>query len=430
MVENVDTLVVGSGVAGLATAIGVGPDTVVLEKRTLGGGLSSSVQIDGTIFDLGGHSFHTPHLDVKQLVYESCNMFEQVRVAQCYSHGELIPYPFQKNFDALSRQDVVNDCRNGLAQICAPPSLGTLDDYLRTKFGAGIANHFLVPYNRKLWGSDLKRISPDWVQERIYSGNSQEGRQMAGGARQPLNARTIVAYPAQGGFGEIANALASRVPRIRFNNEVSSIDLRQKLVRTGCGAAIRWQRLVSTMPLNRLVQIIDEAPEYLKGEVDKLEVLRLALIMVVLKGRLHTDVQRIYCADETTPAHKIVLNNNSSDYLRALPNHGVLGEVSLANREYDPTEIERLFVESLIQMGVLQNLDQVKSVRTITLDYGYPVITTKSREIVATAKDWLGNYEIYSVGRFGEYDYINSDEAILRGIRLGKSLAGEKCQSI
>jgi hypothetical protein len=43
--------------------------------------------------------------------------------------------------------------------------------------------------------------------------------------------------------------------------------------------------------------------------------------------------------------------------------------------------------------------------------------------IVAEVKAWLEAHDIYTLGRFGEWAYINSDEALARGLALGSRLA-------
>ena len=59
----------GAGPAGLAFAYRYGRGAVVLERSREVGGLSRSIEIDDGIFDIGGHSFHTPHEEVRDLVY-------------------------------------------------------------------------------------------------------------------------------------------------------------------------------------------------------------------------------------------------------------------------------------------------------------------------------------------------------------------------
>lgn len=415
------TVIIGAGPAGLAAALQLGAEALVLDKAESPGGLSSSIEFNGAIFDLGGHSFHTPHPSVKQFVYESLPMFEQKRDARCYTYGTLIRYPFQKHFGDIPLQHVVQDCRAGLVPGAEATEASNLDEYLRAKFGEGISRHFLIPYNQKLWGADLTRIAPAWVQERIAG--SSDGSRMPQGKRTPLEDASIVAYPTKGGFGEIWKALAQRVRHLRLNETVVSIDQERRLLRTASGATIRWHNLISTVPLDQLARLLHNPPDPLTKAVGELESIPLAFVMVALQRQLETSIQRIYCADSTSPAHKIVLNHNSSDYLRSLPNHGIMGEISLSNGMKTANELEREFVLGLIKMGLITDSGDVKGVKTIETRYGYPVKKSSTSKTVSSIKQCLSRWNIQTVGRFGEWDYINSDEALWRGLNVGRALA-------
>ena len=54
--------------------------------------------------------------------------------------------------------------------------------------------------------------------------------------------------------------------------------------------------------------------------------------------------------------------------------------------------------------------------------YGYPVYTHGLSRIVAELKEWLAQRDIYTLGRFGEWEYINSDRCIMKGLTLGREL--------
>ena len=100
---RVEGLVVGAGPSGLALAYGLQGDTLVLEKEDTVGGLCRSIQHNGAVFDIGGHSFHTPHPQVSELVSRLMEggLYAQERDARIYTHDVLIPYPFQKSFDRI-----------------------------------------------------------------------------------------------------------------------------------------------------------------------------------------------------------------------------------------------------------------------------------------------------------------------------------------
>ena len=66
--KHIHTLIIGAGPSGLALAYGLQGDTLVLERESGVGGLCRSINHGGGVFDVGGHSFHTPHPEVYELV--------------------------------------------------------------------------------------------------------------------------------------------------------------------------------------------------------------------------------------------------------------------------------------------------------------------------------------------------------------------------
>ncbi len=420
-----DFLVLGAGPAGIAAGMALGGRGRVLEQSASAGGLSSSLYLDGAVFDLGGHSFHTPHPGVRRLAESAIDLFEQTRDARCFTHGQLIPYPFQKHFRRIADASVASECSSGLSQAGGETRASHFLEYLEQRFGAGIAKHFLVPYNQKLWGSDLKRLAADWVGERVAAPEGErESFEETGGRRKPLQPNTRVAYPARGGFGDLMAQLACRLPDARYDSRVVAIDTRDKLVTTQCGARHSYQRLISTLPLPTLVGLCGGAPESVTRALAALEHLSLKVVLLVLDHPVSTEVQRVYCADDTVPAHKVAFNHNSSDYLRALPHNGVMAEISCAKPLPSNEELAQWTIRGLEKMQLLSRDRLVRS-QVIDVSHAYPVPTHGRDAAVAEIRSWLRERDIETLGRFGEWAYINSDEAMHRGLALGKRLLEE-----
>jgi len=412
-------LVLGAGPAGIGAGIALGDRAVVLDNCPDLGGLCRTIVLDGAVFDWGGHSFHTPHAAIRDLVFGSLEMYEQTRDARCYVQGEMIPYPFQKNFQLLGNSAIRSECASGLRQGNEGKGAANLEEYLRTRFGAGIARHFLLPYNRKLWGPDLKHLAVDWVEERVAGPkNDKDKLAWCSGKRSPLQSDSRVAYPARGGFGEIMRALAQRLHHLCLRKEVVHIDpLRRKLV-TACGDVFHWQRIISTLPIPKLLRTMDDVPPRINEVAMQLKGLPLALVLVVIVHSVDTPIQRIYCPGPEIPAHKIVINHNSSPYLRSLPHHGILAEVSLASNQADG-DLQRKVIQGLQLLGLIRSVDEVRATQVLRVPAAYPVPTANRQAVVWQLKTWLGHRGIISVGRFGERVYINSDEALNRGLQLG-----------
>ena len=425
--EKIENLILGAGPAGIAAAIRLGKSAKIIDKNNFIGGQSASLEIGEAVFDIGGHSFHTPHPFVKDLVYDSLEMFEQVRKAYCYSYDTLIPYPFQKSFRQINNADIVDECAKGLESVDSSRHSENFKEFISNRFGDGIAKHFMNPYNEKLWARDLTKLDAKWVGERVAAPEGiKEKFDLEGGQRKPLQADTVVAYPAKGGFGEIYKALSKKVNAIELGVNVLKIDAKNKIVYAQDGKTYQYDNLISTIPVNELVKITDNISSSVINTVSELEYMSLKCILVAINHPVDTEIQRIYSGDDDNPAHKTAINHNSSDWLRKRNHHGIMGEVSYSEFKFmKRPDLEQWFLDCLLKMNIIKSFDEVMETKVIDVKYAYPVPTHNRVEIMDNARAHLNESSIYSLGRFGEWAYINSDEALARGMILGEQLAGK-----
>jgi UDP-galactopyranose mutase len=414
-------VVLGAGPAGIGAALALGNQATVLERGNSAAGLSRSIVLDGAVFDLGGHSFHTPHPHVRELVFGALEMEEQRRNAWCWIQGNWIAYPFQKHVGDIADPALRAACIAGMAAASDGRDAMHFDAYIEARFGNAVADVFMRPYNRKLWGQNLSRLTKDWTGERVAGPLGQpEHFVQSGGNRTPLQAETTIAYPAQGGFGGIFDALAQRLTDLRFGCAVVAIDPMARVLTTRCGQSFGWEQLVSTLPLPALLDIVAGIPAHIRQAAALLEPIPVDLVMVALEGRGPMERQRIYCPDADMPGHKIVLNHTSSNWLRGCARHGIQVEVSGAARP--PEKLVDRVVENLVRIGLIGNAGEVRRAEVIKLAHGYPAPTHARDRVIRDVRDWLAARGIYICGRFAEWAYINADEALARGLNLGQRL--------
>lgn len=415
-------LILGAGPAGIGAGLALGDAAIVLEGSPDLGGLCRTIELDGAVFDWGGHSFHTHHAAIRDLVFGALEMYEQTRDARCYFQGELIPYPFQKHFQQLRDPILRAECAAGLQTAPGGKDATHLEEYFEQRFGPGIARHFLLPYNRKLWGPELSQLAVDWVQERVAQPADSEPPAPAR-QRTPLQGDSRVAYPARGGFGEVFRALAGRLSHLQLAQTVMAIHpLRRQLV-TARGDVFVWSRIVSTLPIPKLLRLLTDVPAAIHEAASRLRALPLALVLIVVGHPVDTPIQRVYNAGSESPAHKIALNHNSSPFLRSLPQHGILAEVSLTSGKLDQARLVQQVVQSLQRMGLIRGPEVVRTAQVRLVPLGYPLPTPERGAVVQRIKAWLAHRGIDSIGRFGEWAYINSDEALHRGLCAGEALS-------
>jgi UDP-galactopyranose mutase len=421
-------VIVGAGPAGLSAAYHLQAECVILEKNREPGGLCRSFQLGGATFDYGGHAFFTRHEYVRTLIQETFQvpLFTQDRKAWVYASERYIPYPFQMHLHGLPPA-VITECLVGLYQTSmqhttVPPR--NLQDWIDRSFGPGIARHFLTPYNRKLWAYPLEEISTDWTSERIVLPEIEAIIAGAIGTAHFKNfPNATVSYPACGGFIGLFEGLVHAVRDRLVQADVVSVDLKKQHVVTGDGGVIPYEFLISTMPLTQLVASLVEAPTCCVAAASELKFNSLYLVNLVFPRPPSTDMQRIYAADPSIPFHKLVLNSNSSDTLRELPVFGVQAEVSFSPcKEVEAESLVEEVLTSLVRMGIIAPGETPSASSLVRVEHAYPVRTSATEQARQHLLAELSSANVLCAGRFGEWLYINSDDAILRGLAQARSI--------
>ena len=422
-------LVVGAGPTGLGVAYKLADQVSIIDREERVGGLCRSFAIGKCIFDLGGHAFFTKHADVDRLLIQLAQgMFAQDRKAFVYAHQRFLPYPFQAHLFGLPAPVVIKCVLGAVnayaaAQSCEQRS-NALDEWIVATFGRGIADEFMLPYNRKLWAFPLSEIVTEWTGNRIVQPDIES---IIVGALAPEvfdefpNHR--VRYPLNGGFEQIYAPFARLVGDPLLGDEVVHIDLSAHTAQTSRGRHIEYDTLVSTMPLDRLVASSNPRPAWTDEAAARLHHNSLILVNLVTKEST-TEMQRIYVADPDVPFHKLVMNSNSSPFLQARGQFGLQAEVSYStNKTLQRADLVAQVEDAVRAMGILRARDKILDSSVVDISYAYPVPMEGTAKSVKDLKEFFQRHSVYTIGRFGEWAYINSDEALKRGLDLGTQLA-------
>lgn len=181
------------------------------------------------------------------------------------------------------------------------------------------------------------------------------------------------------------------------------------------------------MPLPLLINSLSNYPLRLHKLASELKVVSLKVIVLLVRLHNRTVPQRIYVADPNVPPHKVAFNHTSSPNLAARLNHAVTCEVSYSDTKPAPPneELVALTLDWMISCGIIAGPEDLVSFRVIDVPYGYPVNTHSKRAIVDELSAHLKTQGIHTIGRFGAWDYANSDECIRQGLSLAESLVRE-----
>jgi len=267
-IERADFVVIGAGVSGLSFANWIrerhpGASVLVLEGEAEPGGYCRTVVEAGFVWDYSGHFFHFRRPEIEAWLRARMPGQEVRTVARkslIRFAGADVDFPFQKNIHQLPRQDFI-DCLHdlyfrddiSLPGTAAAPA-GSFQEMLYRRFGRGIAERFLIPYNEKLYATDLGGLDRDAMGRFFPHADIAD---IIRNMRTPDNAgyNATFTYPA-GGAIEYVRALLHDLPAgtVALDERVTALDLRARIATTPLRAiAFRW--LVSSTPLPQLAAL-------------------------------------------------------------------------------------------------------------------------------------------------------------------------------
>ena len=438
-------VIIGAGPCGLACGRELDrfghSNWVILERHDHAGGLASSV-IDpaGFTWDLGGHVVFSHFGEFDALLDDVMDgdIWRHDRSSYIRYDDRWIPYPFQNNLRHLP-QHVIEECLEGLSVAPGGDPKTDFGSWMRAVFGEGITRHFMDPYNYKVWATAPAQMSATWIGERVsvidyqrVLSNVRDGRDEV--AWGPNN--TFV-FPAVGGTGEIYRRLALKFPdRIRYGTTVAEVVPEAGLVRLADGSELEYETLVSTMPLDRLVDTLREPPPQLESAATKLRHNGVYMVGVGYEAPLADDKSWMYFPQPTTPFYRAT---NFAKYAAANVPDGdtarycsYMTETSYSDQKPEPRGgIEERVEAGLRAAGVIAGRPPVASVHVEDIDYAYPVPTLERDDALAVIQPWLMERRILSRGRFGawRYEIGNMDHAVKMGIdaaRLAVTGAAEE----
>ncbi|MBE7454311.1 MAG: NAD(P)-binding protein [Kofleriaceae bacterium] len=424
--ESVDYLVVGAGMSGLgftawlrAEAAARGrplPELVVLEADDEPGGYCKTVERDGFVWDYSGHFFHFKHPEIE--TWLRARMDGEVRTVAKRSAirvaGTEVDFPFQKNIHQLPHDEFLR-CLVDLyfrdeESFGAAP--GSFKEMLYRRFGRGIAELFLVPYNQKLYATDLDRLDRDAMGRFFpHADVADIVRNMRSADNASYNA--TFTYPARGAM-EYVRALLREVPatQLALGERLVGVDLRRQVAWT-TRRELGYRRLVSSMPLPRLLAACGLEHDAGAFTWNKVLVFNLGFDR---KGR--DGLHWMYFPDPATVFYRVGWYDNimGGDRMSLYVEIGADRDAEL-----DVAGLRGRVLDDLAREGVVTDQTLVAE-HAVVLDPAYVHVTQASLAEHARVRRTLEAAGVYSVGRYGGWTYCSIEDNLVETRDLARTL--------
>jgi protoporphyrinogen oxidase len=442
-------VIIGAGPAGLAAALDLadkGIRPLVLEKSGTVGGIARTERYRDYCFDIGGHRFFTKIERVNRLWHDMLGSdFRKVRrMSRIYYKGLLFNYPLSV-FNTLTNLGLAESALMVLSYIKARihplPAEDTFEQWVSNRFGRRLYETFFRTYTEKVWGIPCDQIQADWAAQRI------KGLSLVSAVSNALfgtkNAKSLIdefEYPVKGPgmmWRRFQEVIEARGGEVWLNAQTTGVKHRNGRVRgitalrNGTPVDIGVDHLISSVPISRLVSLLDPPPP---GDVlraaEKLSYRSFILVGLVIERETLFPDQWIYIHNPEVKVGRIQNFKNWSAAMVPDPLKTSLGMEYFCNEGDDiwtmpDAALIELATRELSRLG-LSPAGAVSDGHVWRQAGAYPVYESHYQQHLRVIREYLDNLvNLQTVGRNGMHRYNNMDHSMLTGLLAARNLLGE-----
>jgi protoporphyrinogen oxidase len=444
-------VVVGAGPAGLTLAyllVQQGARVTVLERDSVVGGISRTVEYRGYRFDIGGHRFFTKIAPV-QALWETLlgdELLTVPRLSRIHYDGRYFDYPLKAR-NALTGLGPINALRilgsYIAARITPYPQENTFEEWVVNRFGRRLYEIFFRTYTEKVWGIPCTEIRAEWAAQRIQGLSLTKAILNSTGLNRRSSAIksliTSMSYPRLGP-GQMWDACRDRVlamgGTVLIERDVTGVEVQGgvacAVTTSGVHGAERFEadHVVSTADLRALVRALGPAATpTTHTAAEGLRYRDFLVVSLVLDGDSYFPDNWIYVH---TPGVKVGRIQNFKNWSPAMvPDEGR----TCLGLEYFCFEHDDLWSSSderLIQLAIdeletlgLASRASVVDGTVVRMAKAYPIYDGEYRahlDIVRSALDAIPN--LHTIGRNGMHKYNNQDHSMYTAMLTAENMLG------
>ncbi|NVM54124.1 MAG: NAD(P)-binding protein [Candidatus Helarchaeota archaeon] len=416
--------ILGAGLAGLSAGYHLKKDYVIFEKDSEIGGLCRSFTKNGYTFDFAPHIFFTKNENVKVLIKKLLgeNIITKIRKAFIYIYGRYLEYPFEANLGGLPNK-IIDECISTAIKAKENPTeYHNFYEWIENVLGKGVAKHYMIPYNEKIWKYDLRKMHYSWIAGRVPSPKIEEMKKGASGMQnETFGPNATFSYPITGGIGAIPNSFLPHIKNLKCNAEVINIKPRKDEVEitvreNNKEKTYNFEKIFSSIPLPELFKILENVPEEILKISTRLVHNSILFAAIGVDRANITDKHWLYFPEKDYIFHRLSFPMNLSEKTTPPKKSSIMIEVTYPmNETIDIKKTKDQIRLGLIKANLLKEKDKLEVFYTELIKYAYVIYDLNHKENVSKLHEYLIENNIIPVGRFSQWEYINMDITILNG---------------
>ncbi|RJP29458.1 MAG: hypothetical protein C4533_00245 [Candidatus Omnitrophota bacterium] len=422
-------IIIGAGLSGLSCAYKL-KDAIVLEKDIAIGGLSKTLSFEGFSFDIGGHRFLPGKPGIEKFILSLLDgeLIKMERKSQIYKNRRFFNYPITP--DIVFQLNPLQIFASGMTFLYRKVAVldeNSFRERVINRFGDYLFNYFFKDYTEKVWGRDCSNISLDWVDARIGNMSLFDVASYIFSKKSRLKSFADMFYYPKTGIGSIAGRLSSGID-VRTSSAVVGLGYSGGHINevvTDDNKRLPCDNLISTMPITELASMLNP-PADVKRAIDALSYRDLICVFIIVEKNNYSDNHWIYFPNKEVFGRL----DEPKNWSRILSSHhqtGLCLEIFTdRNSELwhrDDLEIAHAAVKDL---PLINGVD-IKDHYVLRVFDAYPVYDLHYKKHLAVVRKFLSGYKnLYTLGRTGDFKYMNMDDCIEQGLSLGERLPGSR----
>ena len=485
--RNKIALIIGAGPAGLACAYKFLTETndvkpIIFEELPEVGGISRTVDFDGSGVDLGGHRMYSKSKEIlelwetflplqgkKSIDDEILNrevnnlsdndidpnktdevMLKRRRFSRIYYTRKFFDYPVSLKLSTILNLGLLKTFIAGFSYLKScfiKREENTLEDFMINRFGKVLYSTFFENYTEKVWGRHPRDISKEWGQQRI------KGLSLI---KAVLNALNLTKnketslideflYPKYG-CGQLWNLMADYIKNnggeihlntkvVALNNENNKINS-LTVIENSNQYEYYGDFIISSMPVKDLILGLKNYPNEeilnIAKNLPYRDYMLVALYLNELKLKNNTNYKTInnicpdnwiYIQEPDVKVGRLQIMNNWSPYLVKDFEHKVLVSLEYFCNEND--EFWNMSDEDFINFAVneaekigILDKKDVITSKREKVKKAYPAYFDSFKNFDIIKKYLNGFENLYCIGRNGQHKYNNMDHSMLSGFEV------------
>lgn len=424
---NDKVIILGAGIAGIGAGYKLKQNNInfeIFEKENEYGGLCRKLKIGDFYFERFPHfSFSQNELIKSLFSYSAHQYYTHIPNPSNYYKGMWLNHPAQNNLYPLPKDEKIKIIQ-GFKEKPNIENPKNYQEWLDASYGYYFANEFPCKYTRKYWTTDAKNMSVNWVGYRVMKSNLEE---IEYGAWHNNDKSQYYAdemrYPKYGGFQSFFD---SWVPKenIKLNHNLIKWNIKKKELIFENGYKTNYNKIISTLPLTYIVNIIEDIPENIKEAASKLCYTSGYTVSIGLKGRIQIPYLWFYVYDEDILFSRVYNATLKSPYNSPKGYTGLQAEIPCSRFktiDLNNEEIVNHVINKLVEMKIC-NFNQVKLLQLDYHQYANIIFTIDTEINKKIIIDYLKQNNIHTAGRYGEWEYFWTDQAIISGFNAASNL--------